>query len=505
MNLTSAAFRLIAFSACFFLLSINNLYAQKFGKIDKERLQEKQHPLDPDASFAYIFKNCETSYDLQSRSPRLITLYHYRIKIYDDEGVDQANIVRYLYRNKRNREDIKGIKAECHNWVDGKDEKTKLSKKEIFKEELDENITKVSFAIPNARAGSIIEFRFRIVSPFLYSTPRHYFQEDVPVDYSNFKIDVPGYFTMAPSATGSIPLNKREEEKYVFGTNVSQFVFEVSDVPAIEDDKYVLDINDYRSSLKYELSVVDFPGSKAQNFTKDWNSICKNLMKSDYFGKAIKMKVKPAEDLISEIKSLEEGDKLIKIVDFINTNIVWDKNVGKYGAESYNDLFREKSGNAAEINLLLINLCKKAGLEAYPVLTKYRFHGMFNTIYPSLTEINYVFAMIEVDGSPLFVDATSPYFEPGTLPLRALNIQGILIKDEANQIIELKNTNMNYHRKVGKYTLNIEEGRLDGTGAYKMKQYASVMARKKAVEENEDEDQQDLIKELDEGNEEDED
>ena len=479
-----------------FLFIHIGLNAQKFGDIDMVRLQEVSHPLEPEASHAYILKNCYVRYDLQTRLPRLISEYHSRIKIYKDEGVDQANIVRYIYRNKRNRETIKSIKAECYNLVDGKKEKIKLSKKEIFKEKIDENVTKVSFAIPNARAGSILEFKYKISSPFLYAFPRHYFQEDVPIDYSEFKVDVPDYFTMAPIATGVIPLNRNQEAKTAFGNNVTQFTFDATDIPGIEDDKYVLDINDYRSSLKYELSVIAFPRQEVQHYTKDWNSICENLWENRAFGDAITSKVKPANDFLDEIASLSEEEKLLKIVDFVNTNVTWNEEVGKYGSTKYKKLFEAKSGDVAEINLLLINLCRKAGLNAHPVLTKYRFHGILNTAFPSLTEINYVFAFVEVNGEQLFVDATSPYFEPGTLPLRALNIEGVLMLEDKHQIIQLTNTNLNYNRFAGKYSFNLEEQRLEGAGKYLKKGYAAVNARKKLEEENDDEDQQDLIKDL---------
>ncbi len=472
----------------------NGLYAQKFGDIDMARLKEESHSLDVDANYAYIFKNCYVRYDLDAHSPRLISEYHYRIKIYKNEGVGQANIVKYIYRNKKDRETIRNIKAECYNLVDGKVEKSKLSKKEVFDEKVDENTTKISFAIPNARAGSIIEFKYKISSPFLYSLPRHYFQENVPIDFSELMVDIPDYFTMAPIATGSIPLNRNQEIKTSFGANVTQYTFDASDIPGIEDDKYVLDIDDYRSSLKYELSVIAFPGRNIQNFTKDWNSICKNLRDSREFGGSIKKKVKQAEHILQEINALSDQEKLAKLVDYINANVVWNGEIGKYGSANYKKLFEAKKGDVGDINLLLINLCKKAGLNAYPVLTKYRFNGALNTSYPSLTEINYVFALVEVDGNQLFVDATSPYFEPGTLPLRALNIEGILMTDDGSQNIALTNTNLNYSRQAGKYTFNLNEKRLEGTGKYTMKGYAAVKARKKLKEEDDDEDRQDLVK-----------
>ena len=129
-----------------FIANFNVLEAQKFGDIEMSKLEEKSHPKYPETSHAYIFKNCYVHYDLTTRIPKLISEYHSRIKIYNDEGVDQANIVRFIYRHKRDREAIRDIKAECFNIVNGKKERTKLSKSEVYEEEVDEHYTKVSFA-----------------------------------------------------------------------------------------------------------------------------------------------------------------------------------------------------------------------------------------------------------------------------------------------------------------------------------------------------------------------
>jgi len=477
---------------CILFLS-NGIQAQKFGDIDMARLKETAHPIDPDASHAFIFKNCTIHYDFDSRLPRIVSEYHYRVKIYKDEGIDQADIVRYLNRNRRDVETITGIKAESYNLVNGKMDKSKLSKKEVYKEKVSEIMDKVSFAIPNARVGSIIEYKFKVNSPFLYAFPRHYFQMNVPVDYSRLKVDVPEYFTMAPSATGLVPLNQKKEKKTSYGASVAQFTFDASDIPAVQDDKYVLDIKDYRASLKYELSQVAIPGREPMNFTKDWNSICKNLMEINSFGDAMKSKVKEASEMLATISSLSESEKLVNILEFIHSNIAWNGGVGIYGTTNYKKLFQAGTGSVAVMNLLLINLCRKANLTADPVLTKYRFNGLLNSGFPSLTELDYAFALVEVDGNQLLVDASSPCFVPGSLPLRAMNVEALLVKEKSGQLFPMTNTNLNYLRQAGKYSFNLEERRLEGNGKTVIKGYAAVKARQKNQEED-DEDEQDLVK-----------
>ena len=68
----------------------------------------------------------------------------------------------------------------------------------------------------------------------------------------------------------------------------------------------------------------------------------------------------------------------------------------------------KKIGNAADINLLLVAMLNKAGIEANPVILSTRENGFIAMAHPSLSDCNYVVARAVVDGKQILLDATEP-------------------------------------------------------------------------------------------------
>lgn len=248
-------------STIFLLILLPNifLFGQKFGKIDKKDLAQVEHPQHQDAEVSYLVKNTKCYYKLNRKNYVMVSEHFNRIKIYKKEGLDIADQTIYLYVGDKDAEKINGLKAEVFNIENGKVTKTKLDKKDIFKEK-SESYELVKFALPNVQPGSIIDIKYKIVSPFLYSFPKHFFQTKYPVESSNYTVIIPEYFDMTPVATGFIPLNRSESVTFATGQKETEYNFSASSIPPLKEDDYVLNINDYRSSLKYELDKISFPG-----------------------------------------------------------------------------------------------------------------------------------------------------------------------------------------------------------------------------------------------------
>jgi len=442
----------------------------------------------------------------------LVSQYFIRIKIYNEEGLETfGDFGIYLGKNGSRKEMLKGLKAQTYSLEGSEVIKTKLKKKDIFKEDGASNYNFVKFAFPNVKEGSIIEVSYRKESPFLYSTPKHFFQKDIPVEYSRFSMRVPQYWTFSPVATGSVPLSK--EEKSIAGSNENKTLYTTRNVAPILDDDFVLDIEDYRSSLKYEIHSINYPGESAREFSESWESISDNLLKRDDFGKMMKKKVPSAKKMLASITALPEDEKIVAIYEYVKANVIWNKNYSTYCNQKPEKVLQEKSGNVADINMLLINLLKKAEIEAFPIVTKRRFYGLLNKYYPSLTALDYVFVGVPKNDGFLFLDATSKYSPAGELPIRALNQYGLLIEKRKGKLISIPNNNMLKVKEIAKLELDTKDLSLKGTGTQSLYNYAATKQRIKIDENEDDEDNQELDVEEeeeeeddddDEGNEEDE-
>src|SRR6187431_1990746 len=90
----------------FFSFFHSNTNAQDFrlGKVSVAELEEKEHPKDPSAPAAILFKKGEVKFEYsENYGFQVVTEVKTRIKIYKKEGYDWANQeVRYYLDNSLN-------------------------------------------------------------------------------------------------------------------------------------------------------------------------------------------------------------------------------------------------------------------------------------------------------------------------------------------------------------------------------------------------------------------
>ncbi len=459
------------------LLSLS-LSAQKMGKFSDDIVKERVHPQDSTAHAAYIKKNLTAKYDFEHPTGQimLVLQHHYIIKIYDSEGESYANRTIHYYKRASAAERVTGIKAVTHNLVDGKVKQTKLSIKDVFSEQLDDHRHVKKFAMPDVRDGSVIEIKYTIESPFLYTIPRWYFQNHIPTDVSVFTLDVPAYLELTPVPAGSFPVQLSQKAISSSLHGEQSFTFTAKNVPAIEEDLYVLNINDYRSSIKYEISSTHFPNQIMQTLSKTWSDIGNNLMNEEHFGLQLERKYPSLDPLIEKASAMAETERIQFLYDHVRSNYNWDEyySLGENG--SLKRLIKNKSGTATDINLLLCYLLRRCKVECDPVLIKTRERGLLNTNFPTLTELNYILIMTRGENQ-LLMDASSKNTPLGELPFRALNIQGIRVIGGNAKLINITNPNVRLEQANYNYEVSLDDNSLKGTGQTVLGNYAATLYR----------------------------
>ena len=189
-----------------------NSTAQNFelGKVSIAELQQKVHPTDTSAVAAILFEKGRNTYEYsQENGFVMITEVKTRIKIYKKEGYDWANKSIAYYAPGEDNERVEFSKAVSYNLVDGKIVKTKLQKEGEFKEKVDKYYSRAKITMPAVKEGTIIEFVYRITSPYL-SFPDWNFQQSIPVAYSEFTTSIPEYFIFKTFLKGFlIPIQEK--------------------------------------------------------------------------------------------------------------------------------------------------------------------------------------------------------------------------------------------------------------------------------------------------------
>ena len=478
-----------------FLLTIGTILsvqAQKFVEVTKEMLLETEHPMEPDAEAAYLIKNVDIQYAVDN-PPFIELTYLLVVKVYKEAGESYAQFEIPYYQKSGRNERIERVKATTYNLSGNEIVETNLSKKDIYKEETTEFYKRVKFAIPDVKSGSIFQLRYTKRTPYIYTVPKWYFQDYIPVNYSKYKIGLPAYFSLTPIATGLVTVKHDQKENQSFGYPVTDHKFVAENVKSCKEDKYVLNENDYRSSLKYEMHSVHFPGSVIQNFSKSWEEIGRNLMEENDFGDQLTKKISSLDKIVFKAKELGEEEGIDYLYNYVKNNFIWDEYYGYHSSNGLKKFADNKSGSIGDFNLLLINLLKRAGYNAYPLLLKSRGRGMLNLAFPSRSELNYVVAFLDRGGSYELLDASSKMTPRGKLPLRATSTKGVLILDETVRTLDLKNPNFFKMQTLSQYSFNLEDNQIFGSSQRKRSDYAATkyrMIREEDKYEDEDEDEE---------------
>jgi hypothetical protein len=436
----------------------------KFGKVSKEELEEKFHPLDTSANAAYLYKYRRTYFEYVQGDVgfKLITDYHIRIKIYTKEGFEKATqYIEYYLPDNGKKEKVTNIKGYTFNLHNGKIKKEKLTKNDIFIEKRSKYRSVKKMTMPLIKEGCVIEFKYKLVSPYKSIDDLH-FQYDIPVKKLDYRIEIPeyyvfskknkGYYFIEPiesyinakinltykNRTGVYAVSTSYENRQLeYNTLLSKFT--ANNIPALRDNEpFVSSIGNYRGGMKYELSSVKWPNTPIKYFSNTWEDVVRRIYKSPNFGNELNKTNYFKDDLINVLNGItNDNEKIMAIFNHVKFKVKWNDYKGKYTDKGVKKAYKEGVGNTADINLMLIAMLREANLNANPVLVSTRNNGV--PLFPTLNGFNYVIAMVEFsDGSYVLLDATEPYSLPNVLPLRALNWNGRKVeKDGVSSWVKL--------------------------------------------------------------------
>lgn len=428
----------------------------RFGKVSKEELLEKQHPTDSTADAAILYREMQTRFDYsESDNFYMTTDVYERIKIYNKDGFDWANKTVKLYQSSGSSdEEISRLKGYTYFLEGDKIEEIKLRNDGIFEEEASEFLDLTKFTMPDVKEGCVIEFRYTIKSPFIMNIDEYRFQERIPVNKVEMRFAVPEYFNYKTHQKGWLPINIQKDgtlrsmnyqytrpadpglrgsgRAKVVRTQIEfiENIYEVSldNVPALYEEAFTGNIDNYASALKFELSYTKFPNSTLEMFTTTWEDVSKSIYDSDGFGGQLKRDNYFDDEIDNLLQGVtEDTEKVIRIYEYVKAKMNWNSYKGIYAMEGTKDAFKNGVGNAADINLLLASMLRYAGIQANPVLVSTKSNGI--PLFPTRNGFDYVIVAVESNNNVVLLDATNKEGEPNILNPELLNWQGRLIRE----------------------------------------------------------------------------
>jgi hypothetical protein len=238
--------------------------------------------------------------------------------------------------------------------------------------------------------------------------------------------------------------------------------FKMKDIPALKPTPDMLTFNDYYPTVKAHLYYVDrsygMPfyyrtileaaqtdyGSWNANrlyfdnihgyilyWLPTWQEFNQTWLKDDRIGGRFTKTIKntPLTDTIKNAN--DNGLKTIQsIYQYVKSNIGWNGVYSMYADNNLNKILDKKTGSSGEINILLISMLKKAGIDANPVLVRTRNLGRIENMYPVSEQFNHLIAQVVIDGKKYYLDATANSDSFGKLPWTIENTSGWVLTKE---------------------------------------------------------------------------
>jgi len=388
-----------------------------FGSVDKTDLEMKECDFDKNAEAMVLFEKGQTDFII---SKGIDFEKHVRIKILNDKGKGRAD-VHLRYHNWKNDEDIKDISAQVYNLdASGNIVVTKLDKKQIFEKQINKRWAEKVFTLPDVKPGSIIEYKYKHLNADVVNW---YFQNSIPVKYSEFTFDYPNEIEIMFSPKCYLPYEQKTENS---STRTIRF-FSMQNIPALRDEPYILNEDEYMQKVESRPVAVYINGRR-ENITTTWPRVIRLLMEDEDFGVQIKKEIPRTADLDLALKNVNDPYAKMKIIHrYVKKNMEWNGNPGIWALDGVKAAWKDKKGTVGEINLILINLLKDAGLNAKPILVSTHDYGLINTGSPGTGQFNKVLAWVTIDKKFYVLDATDKECPVDLIPPDVIATEGLVI------------------------------------------------------------------------------
>jgi hypothetical protein len=197
-------------------------------------------------------------------------------------------------------------------------------------------------------------------------------------------------------------------------------------------------------SLHFNLTSVKSSYGFYKSFSDTWAKVGGIIADDEDFGGQLKRKLNGEEIIINKAKALKTDDEKIAFVfNQVKNAMKWDGADRWYTNDGTYRAWEKKTGNSAEVNIILYHLLKQSGVKAYPMIVSTRSHGKIDRYNTSLSQFNRAVVYVPVDTAKEYIlDATGKYNLYNQTPDELLNSSGLYIDKATNQydIVFIKNS-----------------------------------------------------------------
>jgi len=463
------------------MLSLNVLAQDKlpeFGVISKADLQMKTCDFDPDTDVVYLLDVGDATI---LSSIEVVTERRMRIKILTEKGIAKGNIKLDYYSHDQ-YEQIDNVKGYTYNLdAAGNIETLPLEPTMIFDKKLDNSYSEIAFAFPAVKVGSVIEFKYRLIKHrgCVYIDD-WYFQKSQAVRCSSYHVTIP------TSLIFTMQVVKRQE---VLTTkpNVADegYSFTMKNIPGLGNEPYQAGIKDYIQRVDFQLSGYVETGGFKHSYITTWDKLTDKILEDEFIGFQLRKKIPATADLNAALATAKNDQQKTEMVyRYVQRNMDWNNDYSIQSDDGIKKAWDKKSGNTADINLILLTLLKDAGIKAYPCMVSTRENGKVNTSYPFMGQFNAIYIYAVTDGKPYILNAADKYNPPGLIPANVQFSHGFVVDSKSGGFISLSSYEHKNKQQTSAHLQVDENGRFVGRGNVSRFNYAKNYGRRTYTNDN---------------------
>jgi len=454
----------------------------RFGKISPADFEVKAPSFDSGADAVVIADIGSSEFVGNNKGWFTLEFKHFkRVKVLNKKGFEAANVEIPLYSSGNDAEKVDGLKAYTYNLENGKVVETRLDDKSVFTDKVSKHWIEKKFTFPALKEGSIIEYTYTQHSDFLFNLQPWIFQGEYPCLYSEYQVNMPNFFQYVTLSQGFLPFDVNtvnphntnfrvtvpggagRDETYTFDDQVVDHKWAIKNIPSLKEERFTTTISNYISKLEFQLSRYAFPNSMTKDMMGNWLTVSQALMKEDDFGGDLGSNNGWMDE---EMKTITKGagsplEKAKKIFSYVRDNYTCTGHSSLYCTNPIKTVFKNRNGNEAEINLLLVAMLNHEHLTADPIILSTRQHGFTHEIYPLLSRFNYVIAQLVIDSTAWYLDASEPWIGFGHLPARCYNGHARIINREMPAPVYFNADALMEKKLTTVFISNAEKGGMD--------------------------------------------
>lgn len=480
--LTKSLFCLSLAMICLFQLSWAQNKPMRWGRVSKQEWKLKKCAYDTLAEAVML----QSIGQIEFYPGRPVRIHkHFRIKILSKEGLKWANMtIPYYYKN--NIEKIQGLRAQTINPSSGrKNEVTKLRSTQFFTEKRNDLYEVKKFAFPNVKVGSIIEYKYDLVTRSTISLDAWMFQDEIPTLLSQFKakIGVEADYVV-------IYQGERLEKKYNL---TARNKWELRNLSALRKEPFTNNRWDYAEKIEFQLRGYNKLVNRNTGMTKyvelmsTWPKLVNDVLKEPEFFAYRRTSFEPAKKILAELNlaELQPLQKVEKIYEKVKNHFTWDQYYRLSPRANLRKLWQKKTASGTGINVWLATLLKNAGFQAFPVLISTKSHGRVLKNYPLLSKFNHMITGVRIGNKYYLMDAIDKNCPYQLLPMEDLNGVGLTLESGNPSWVPLRSTKRTQTKVYA--TMNLAKGTTSlsmnfyGQEAYRRRIYLNANPNKRLV------------------------